>query len=141
MQRQRESGRNASNRGWHVLHNSRSIKPGKAVLIYIIQERVSESIHWCCLKNEEEIQLPTISLSRLLSISLQEQILIQHERLWFTDEINSNIHRFPMLSNIISHDRGKGYHDGIGSIEITRRNNCESDLLGHIHLENNLMWY
>ena len=67
MQRQRESGRNASNRGWHVLRNSRSIKPGKAVLIYIIQERVSESIHWCCLKNEEEIQPPTVSHFRLLS--------------------------------------------------------------------------
>ena len=42
---QRESGRNASNRGWHVLRNSRSIILGKAVLIYIIQERVIESIH------------------------------------------------------------------------------------------------
>lgn len=64
---QRQSGRNASNRGWHVLRNSRSIILGKVVLIYIVQERVSESIHWRCLKNEEEIQPPTISLSRLLS--------------------------------------------------------------------------
>lgn|GEM_PF-4776356 len=46
MQRQRESGRNASNLGWHVLRNSRSITHGNAVLVYILRVEVSESIQW-----------------------------------------------------------------------------------------------
>jgi hypothetical protein len=34
MQREMESGRYASNPGWHVLRNSRSIKLGRVVLAY-----------------------------------------------------------------------------------------------------------
>lgn len=44
MQMQRESGRNASNRGWHVLRISRSINHGKSVLGYKYRVGVSESI-------------------------------------------------------------------------------------------------
>jgi len=53
MQMQRESGRNASNRGWHVLHNSRSINHGRVVLGYKSQAGVSESINRLCLKRED----------------------------------------------------------------------------------------
>jgi hypothetical protein len=45
MQMQRESGRNASNLGWHVLRISRSINHGRVVLAYISRAGLSESIH------------------------------------------------------------------------------------------------
>lgn len=41
---QRESGRNASNPGWQILRNSRSITHGTVILVYISREGVSESI-------------------------------------------------------------------------------------------------
>jgi hypothetical protein len=52
MQMQRESGRNASNPGWHVLRISRSISHGRVVLRYIFRVEVSESIHSDCLKKK-----------------------------------------------------------------------------------------
>jgi hypothetical protein len=52
MQMQRESGRNASNLGWHVLRISRSINHGRVVLVYINTMRVSESIHSDCLEKK-----------------------------------------------------------------------------------------
>jgi len=50
MQMQRESGRNASSLGWHVLRISRSINHGKVVLGYKYRVGVSESIHSDCFK-------------------------------------------------------------------------------------------
>lgn len=52
MQMQRESGRNASNLGWHVLRISRSINHGRVVLVYINTMRVSESINSDCLEKK-----------------------------------------------------------------------------------------
>ena len=52
MQMQRESGRNASNHGWHVLRISRSINHGRAVRDYIVRGGVNESIHSDCLKKK-----------------------------------------------------------------------------------------
>jgi predicted amino acid racemase len=52
MQMQRESGRNASSLGWHVLRNSRSINHGRAVRGYIVRGGVSESIHSDCFKKK-----------------------------------------------------------------------------------------
>ena len=37
---------------WQILHISRSINQRKAILPYISAMRVSESIHWSCLKKE-----------------------------------------------------------------------------------------
>jgi len=52
MQMERESGRNASNLGWHVLRISRSINHRMAVLGYICRVEVSESIHSNCLEKK-----------------------------------------------------------------------------------------
>jgi len=49
---QRESGRNASNLGWHVLRISRSINYGRVILGYKYRVGVSESIHSDCLKKK-----------------------------------------------------------------------------------------
>ncbi len=51
MQMQRESGRNASIPGWHVLRNSKSINHGRVVLGYKLRVGVIESIQWLCLKS------------------------------------------------------------------------------------------
>jgi len=52
MQSECESGRNASNPGWHVPRISRSISHRMVVLGYISRAGVNESIHWRCLKKE-----------------------------------------------------------------------------------------
>ncbi len=51
MQRELESGRNASIPGWHVLRNSKSINHGRVVLGYKLRVGVIESIQWLCLKS------------------------------------------------------------------------------------------
>ncbi len=51
MQREMESGRNASNPSWQILRNSRSITHGTVVLVYISGEGVSETIIRRCLKS------------------------------------------------------------------------------------------
>jgi hypothetical protein len=61
MQMQRESGRNASNLGWHVLRISRSINHGRVVLAYISRAGVSESIRNLCLKREGRLEPLNIS--------------------------------------------------------------------------------
>jgi len=52
MQMQRESGRNASILGRHILRISRSINHGRAALSYKFRVGVSESIHSVCLKKK-----------------------------------------------------------------------------------------
>jgi hypothetical protein len=52
MQREMESGRNASILGWHVLRNSRSINYRRVVLTYKSRVGVSESIRSDCFKKK-----------------------------------------------------------------------------------------
>ncbi len=56
MQRELESGRYASNSGWQILRNSRSIKPRRGVLDYKYRVEVSESIRCLCLKREGRLE-------------------------------------------------------------------------------------
>ena len=51
MQSEHESGRNASNPGWHVPRISRSIIQAMVVLTYISQGGMGESIHRGSFKN------------------------------------------------------------------------------------------